>query len=82
MEWIEIEAIKRLKQNGERIRKIQHVKVCRNIICISVKKALPEICKMTTDEFVRQVQKLDGDSVTVVSEKFPNQRRRSERGKP
>lgn len=48
---IEAEAVKRLKQSDEQINEIQCRSVCRNIICMAVKKQLPEIVKLSKEEF-------------------------------
>jgi hypothetical protein len=61
---VEDEADARLKTRGD-VDKKKRVVVCRNIICIAIKRQLPEIAKMTKEEFVRQVRQLNGDSNTV-----------------
>jgi hypothetical protein len=48
---VEDAANAQLKAYGSRITKTKRATVCRNIICIAIKSQLPEIAKMTIEEF-------------------------------
>jgi len=59
LKTIEEEAKKRLLQNNDRIGKTQLGSICRTIICIAIRKHLPEIAKMTKEEFQHNTDALD-----------------------
>jgi hypothetical protein len=56
---VEDAANAQLKAYGSRITKTKRATVCRNIICIAIKRQLPLISKMTMEEFEQQSQHTD-----------------------